>query len=76
MPWDGTELWISEIMDDGSLGRSQKVAAGVDEPIFQPEWSPDNHLYFVSDRTGWWNLHRRGEVTPLCTMAAEFGVPQ
>ena len=29
------------------------------------EWSPDGVLYFVSDRTGWWNLYRhRGGRRP------------
>ena len=45
---------------DGALGARQKVAGGADESIFQPEWSPDGMLYFVSDRTGWWNLYRAG----------------
>jgi len=56
MPWDGTEVWVGEIAADGSIINHQKVAGGLDESIFQPEWSPDNVLFFVSDRTGWWNL--------------------
>ena len=78
MPWDGTELWVGEIREDGSLGHTQQVAGGVDESIFQPEWSPDGTLYFVSDRTGWWNLFRwRDErVEPMVNIKAEFGVPQ
>ena len=78
MPWDGAELWASEIRTDGSLGHTECVAGGVDESIFQPEWSPDGTLYFVSDRTGWWNLYRyhAGTVEPLCEMEAEFGRPQ
>jgi len=78
MPWDGTELWVGECKPDGSLGRTERVAGGVSESIFQPEWSPDGILHFVSDRTGWWNLYRRreGRIEPLCPMAAEFGRPQ
>ena len=78
MPWDGTELWVGEISQDGSLGRTECVAGGVDESIFQPEWSPDGTLYFVSDRTDWWSLYRcqAGIVEPLCDMEAEFGRPQ
>ena len=56
MPWDGTELWVGEIQVDGSVGEAQLVAGGAEESIFQPEWSPDGVLYFVSDRNGWWNL--------------------
>lgn len=78
MPWDGTELWVAEIQADGSLGSAQQVAGGIEESIFQPEWSPDGVLHFVSDRTGWWNLYRwpNQQIEPLCPMEAEFGLPQ
>jgi len=78
MPWDGTELWVAAFNADGSLGVRERVAGGAAESIFQPEWSPDNALYFVSDRTGWWNLYRWAgtEVEAIHPMAAEFGKPQ
>ena len=58
MPWDGTDLWVAHIQSDGSLGEPQHIAGGRQESIFQPEWSPEGVLYFVSDRTGWWNFDR------------------
>jgi dipeptidyl aminopeptidase/acylaminoacyl peptidase len=78
MPWDGTELWVSKLNADGSLGRLERVAGGIDESVVQPEWSPDGVLYFVSDRTGWWNIYRwhDGHVEPVCEMKADFGRPQ
>jgi dipeptidyl aminopeptidase/acylaminoacyl peptidase len=78
MPWDGCELWVGEFAPDGSIGHQEKVAGGLEESIFQPEWSPDGMLYFVSDRTGWWNLYRLhgGGGEALCEMEAEFGIPQ
>jgi dipeptidyl aminopeptidase/acylaminoacyl peptidase len=80
MPWDGTELWVAELLSDGSIGKRSLVAGGESESIFQPQWSPDGILYFVSDRTGWWNLYRwheaQGDVEALCPMEAEFGEPQ
>jgi dipeptidyl aminopeptidase/acylaminoacyl peptidase len=77
MPWDGTELWIGKIKKDGSLNYTEKVTGSRNESIFQPEWSPEGVLHFVSDRTGWWNLYQYcEEVEPLCEMEAEFGVPQ
>lgn len=77
MPWDGTELWVAAMRNDGSLGERRLVAGGAAESIFQPEWSPDGVLHFVSDRSGWWNLYRddAGAVEPLCAMEAEFGRP-
>lgn len=78
MPWDGTELWIAHVGADGLLENPQQIAGGKEEAIFQPEWSPDGVLCFVSDRTGWWNLYRyeNAEIQALCEMEAEFGLPQ
>jgi dipeptidyl aminopeptidase/acylaminoacyl peptidase len=78
MPWDGSELYVAPITADGSLGKSRRVAGSNEESIFQPIWSPDGTLYFVSDRTNWWNLYadRDGRVAPVLPMAAEFGTPQ
>ncbi len=78
MPWDSTKLWVAEFREDGLLKAAQQVAGGIDESIFQPEWSPDGELYFISDRTGWWNLYRwrQGLVLPVAPMEAEFGKPQ
>ena len=78
MPWDGPELWVGDLHKDGSLGKTRRVAGAKDISIFQPEWSADGLLYYISDRTGWWNLYRLrdGQEEPLCPMEAEFGVPQ
>ncbi len=78
MPWDGTELHVASISSDGSLNTAQLVAGGSDESVFQSSWSPDGQLYFVSDRTNWWNLYRFDgkQVLPVLPMDAEFGVPQ
>jgi dipeptidyl aminopeptidase/acylaminoacyl peptidase len=78
MPWDGTELWVAELAADGSPLNPRQVAGGASESIFQPSWSPDGSLVFVSDRSGWWNLYRwqGGQVEALCPKEAEFGQPQ
>jgi len=79
MPWDGTELWVADFKSDGTLGKSELVAGGTEESIFQPEWSPDGRLYFVSDRNGWWNLYRIGKdgtAEVVCQKESEFGLPQ
>ncbi len=79
MPWDGTELWTAKIKSDGTLDAPEKIAGGLEESIFQPEWSPDGSLIFISDRTGWWNFYRWNPTTQatesLCEKAAEFGLP-
>jgi dipeptidyl aminopeptidase/acylaminoacyl peptidase len=78
MPWDGTELWAAGVGRDGEVEHPKLVAGGDEESIFQPGWSPDGTLCFVSDRTGWWNLYRvrAGLVEAIHEMSAEFGRPQ
>lgn len=86
MPWDGTELWLAGVRSDGSLDTPRRVAGGGAESIFQPAWSPDGVLYFVSDRTDWWNVYRvqdgqvepqiEVKIEPMCDRPAEFGLPQ
>ncbi|GAC1641453.1 MAG: S9 family peptidase [Ktedonobacteraceae bacterium] len=77
MPWDSTELWVGDIVD-GQVVTGRRVAGGPRESIFQPIWSPDGILHFVSDRSGWWNLYRlhEGAYQALCPREAEFGMPQ
>ena len=79
MPWVATEAWVGDVLPDGTIGNPRRVAGGRDESVFQPEWSPDGELYFVSDRgSGWWNLYRErnGAIEPMAPMEAEFGRPQ
>jgi dipeptidyl aminopeptidase/acylaminoacyl peptidase len=78
MPWDGTELWLADLDTTGALSNARQIAGGPEESIFQPEWSPDGVLHFVSDRTGWWNLYRLvgDETVALAPLDMEFGKPQ
>ncbi len=77
MPWDGCELWVADLLPDGSISGAEQLAGGPEESMFQPEWSPEGVLHFVSDRTGWWNLYavRSGGIEALAPMEAEFGWP-
>lgn len=78
MPWDDTELCIGTIDEDGMVREIQVVAGGEEEAVCHPLWSPDGQLYFISDRTNWWNLYRltsEGEVESLFEMEAEFAFP-
>ena len=73
MPWDGTELWVAPL--DAPRRRRGSWPAGRSESIWQPEWSPDGALHFVSDRSGWWNLYRDGRAARPPS-EAELGYPQ
>jgi dipeptidyl aminopeptidase/acylaminoacyl peptidase len=74
MPWDATEL----VRLDLATGESTVLAGGPAESVGEPRWTPDGALWFVSDRTGWWNLYRwsaAAGVEPMVRLAAEIGVP-
>ncbi|TVZ81743.1 LpqB family beta-propeller domain-containing protein [Streptomyces sp. BK340] len=73
MPWDGTELLVGEVGDDGTLHTVRTVAGGPQEAVAQVEWDRDGRLLYASDRGGWWNLYRDG--TPLCPREEEFAGP-
>ncbi len=79
MPWQGTQLWLAQFALDGSLLPAKCIAGGDSEAICQPEWSSNGKLYFVSDRSGWWNLYCYDPATQqsyiLHAMQAEFGQP-
>ena len=71
--------WVGDVLPDGTIGNARRVAGGPDESVFEPEWSPNGDLVFVSDRvSGWWNLYRErdGAVEAVAEMEAEFGRPQ
>jgi dipeptidyl aminopeptidase/acylaminoacyl peptidase len=78
MPWDGCSLTLAALDADGRVATAAVVAGGPAEALFQPEWSPDGALFFVSDRSGWWNLYRMagGEAEPVCPLPLELGLPQ
>lgn len=77
MPWDGTELWVADFNLDATIKNSNLIAGGKEESIYQPSWSSKNELYFVSDRSGWWNLYKieQGRITCIVSEEAEFGYP-
>ena len=82
MPWDKTTLWLAEITDNGATDVPVRLVDGATESVFQPAWSDDGRLYFVSDALGWWQLYRfnqpvRGSVAEqVCDYEAEMGMPQ
>ena len=82
MPWQGSELWLADLTNEGLLASPEKIAGGCDESIFQPQWSPDGELYFVSDRSEWWNIYRcasmgegKNSIEERCPQQAEFATP-
>ncbi|MFB9452523.1 S9 family peptidase [Streptomyces antimycoticus] len=90
MPWDGTEVMLADVAEDGSFTGARAVLGGPDESVAQIEWAEDGALLAATDRTGWWNLHRleppegaagarewgrTGPPVALCPREEEFGGP-
>ncbi|QUR65755.1 S9 family peptidase [Mycobacterium spongiae] len=92
MPWDGTELCVADVQwaDIGPTLADPRViagrpdagpgGAGAGESVSAPRWAEDGSLWFISDRSDWWNLYRWDPGTDgvTCTVAvdAEIGLPQ
>ncbi|MEU1132909.1 LpqB family beta-propeller domain-containing protein [Streptomyces sp. NPDC005900] len=80
MPWDGTDLVLARVRDDGTFEAPRVLAGGPEESVAQVAWAPDGRLLFSSDRTDWWNLYRAApdtgsEVQALCPREEEFAGP-
>ncbi|WP_210481160.1 prolyl oligopeptidase family serine peptidase [Naasia sp. SYSU D00948] len=77
MPWDGTELRVGEVRD-GRVSDWRSLVGGPEESVLQPEWDGEDDLLVITDRTGWWNLHRAsldGRLTPVLAQERETGGP-
>ncbi|MEJ0005891.1 MAG: prolyl oligopeptidase family serine peptidase [Steroidobacteraceae bacterium] len=53
------------------------MAGGAAESVVEPQWDDDGTLYFISDRSGFWNLYALGTagVRAVSPRAAEFASP-
>jgi dipeptidyl aminopeptidase/acylaminoacyl peptidase len=79
MPWDATTLYVAKLGAD-RLEDLQIVAGGPDcrgESAIEPVWDADGTLYFLSDRSGHWNLYRwkDGPVKAVAAIDADLGGP-
>jgi dipeptidyl aminopeptidase/acylaminoacyl peptidase len=74
MSWDAAEL----IVRDLASGEETVVAGGPGESVAEPRWQPDGSLWFLSDRTDWWNLYRwqaGRDIETVVRTEADIGVP-
>jgi dipeptidyl aminopeptidase/acylaminoacyl peptidase len=77
MPWDGMDLWLAPVDENGVMGPKVHVAGGPTEWTTAPIWSPDGVLHFASERTGWLQIYRRvhGRDELVTPIEAEFARP-
>ena len=80
----GRNRTVDRTTSVGSARERRVDRRRVAESIYQPGWSPNGTLYYVSDRSGWWQLYRRIERVVRSQVsdvtrppaATEFGRPQ
>jgi dipeptidyl aminopeptidase/acylaminoacyl peptidase len=73
MPWDSTTLLRAELTDRGAgdpvvVAGEAGGASGagvVDVSVVQPSFGPDGALWFLSDESGWWTVHRDTGAGPV-----------
>ena len=78
MPWDGTELFVAAINEQGELSTRKVLAGGLEESVNSPVWDSNSSLYFISDATNWWNLWHvtlDGQRTHVIKDECEWSLP-
>lgn len=73
LPWDATTLYVGNLTTRG-LSDITAVSGGSRESIVEPRWDGDGSLYFVSDRSNWWNLYRYQDSRIVTSAAIEADI--
>jgi dipeptidyl aminopeptidase/acylaminoacyl peptidase len=74
MPWDAAQLVVRS-----ADGTDTVVAGGPGESVVSPTWAPDGTLWFLSDATDVWSLHRRhpdGRTELVRDVGSDIAGPQ
>ncbi len=81
MPWTGTVLYVADWHDGALLNITRVAGQSQKESVSQPKWAPDGTLYFVSDKSGYWQLYsysveaKRADLVPIKGLeASEFAI--
>lgn len=76
LPWDATTLYVANF-DGTKLSGVIPLTSGVRESVLEPCWDTDGSLYFLSDRSNWWNLYRLRDnhIGTAFSIEAEIGGP-
>jgi dipeptidyl aminopeptidase/acylaminoacyl peptidase len=76
LPWDATTLYVANLTSRGLSGITP-LSSGSHESVMEPRWDADGTLYFVSDRSNWWNLYRYKDnrITTAAAIEADISSP-
>lgn len=71
LPWDSTQLWTVDLQTN----TQQLIAGNNNESITDPKWAPDGLLYYISDKTNWWNIYQAQTARNVWPIDAECTLP-
>ncbi len=77
MPWDDVQLYLADLNEQGLTSNVTRLNGGVNESVLDLQWSEQGDLFFIADRSGWWNPYRHdgNSTTQLISLDAEFAGP-
>ncbi len=77
MPWDDVLLYEASLDGDGIPAETKRLNDGLNESVLDLQWSEEGMLYFIADRSGWWNpCHWDGaKAKQLIRKDTEFAGP-
>ena len=70
MPWDSTRLHRATLTRDG-VSAVEVVTGSEGVSVVHPVFGPDGALWFASDTSGWWTLHRDTGEGPVALHTPE-----
>lgn len=76
MPWDATELRVLDLDGESAKTEDHELIAGEDSDtsVLQPLFHhTTGDLYFISDKSGYYNIYRAGTEESVLPMQTDFG---
>ena len=73
MAWDSCELWCGYLSKDNKIIHKKRITHE-NESALQPAFDSYGRLFFISDRSNWWNLYvlENEKIRACYAMNAEF----
>lgn len=77
MSWQESSLIVCHISNEGLLTSQRIAVQEKDESVLMPLWSEKGSLFYISDKTGFWNIYEEqaGFSVSVCPRDADFCAP-
>ena len=77
MPWDENKLMLHPLTEKGDLDDGVVIAGGEKISSFQPKFSPDDDLFYLSNEEGFSNIYSyaKGKKEAVYPMQVDFDQP-